>query len=148
MRSDQFSRLLLFAYLVGLGVLVFAPFGRAMDLGDRLNLDPLATIDRALELGPRSMAFRLLLGNVAAFLPLGLLLPMAARVRWPLGLVLIGAVALSLAIELGQLAISVGLGYAYRSTDIDDVILNVVGALLGYAAYTVVRQIGVTQPSR
>lgn len=50
-----------------------------MDLGDRLNLEPLATIDRALELGPRSPSFTLMLGNIAAFVPLGILL------RWSSG---------------------------------------------------------------
>src|SRR5688500_9617826 len=75
MRTDQFSRLLLGAYLVALAVLVFLPSGRAMELGDRLNLEPLATIDRALDLGPRSLAFRLMIANIAAFIPLGTLLP-------------------------------------------------------------------------
>lgn len=128
-------RWLFVGYLVVLALLVFLPFGRAMDLGDRLNLDPMATIDRALELGPRSPSFRLMLGNIAAFVPFGLLLALASRsLRSPL-VVLVCAVALSAAIELGQLAISVGLGYAYRSTDIDDVILNVLGAVIGYVLY-------------
>jgi glycopeptide antibiotics resistance protein len=128
-------RWLLMGYLVVLGLLVFLPFGRAMDLGDRLNLDPLATIERALELGPRSPSFRLMIGNIAAFVPFGLLLPLASRsLRSPI-VVLVCAIALSAAIELGQLAVSVGLGYAYRSTDVDDVILNVLGALVGYVLF-------------
>lgn len=139
---------LLGAYLAALLALTFLPFGRPMELGDRLNLDPLATIDRALDLGPRSPAFRLMVGNIAAFLPLGVLLPLAIRSRWPLGLVMVGALGVSVAIELGQLGISVGLGYAYRSTDIDDVILNVTGALLGYLAYAVTRSTGGLEPSR
>ncbi len=69
------ARLLLLAYLGVLAVLVFLPFGRGMDLGDRLNIVPFATIERALELGPRSLSFRLMLGNIAAFVPFGLLLP-------------------------------------------------------------------------
>ncbi len=141
-------QLVLAAYLAALAVLVFVPLGRPMDLGDRLNLDPFATIERAIQLGPRSVAFRLMLGNVAAFLPLGMLLPLALRTRWQLGLVAIVALGLSAAIELGQLTVSVGLGLAYRSTDVDDVILNVLGALLGYSAFGFVRGIGRLQPSR
>ena len=148
MRSDQLSRVLLAAYIVGLAVLVLVPSGRAMDLGDRLNLEPRATIDRALDMGPRSIAFRLMLANIAAFVPLGILIPMAFRTRWSIGLVAVTALGLSLAVELGQLAVSVGLGYAYRSTDIDDVILNVLGAALGYAAFTAARMIKGLQPSR
>lgn len=135
-------------YLVVLGTLVFLPFGRGMDLGDRLNLEPFATIERALELGPRSLSFRLMLGNIAAFVPLGILLPMVFRSRWSLALVAIGAVGLSAAIELGQLVISAWLGFAYRSTDIDDVILNTLGAALGYLGFVAMRIVGALQPSR
>ena len=135
-------------YLVVLGTLVFLPFGRGMDLGDRLNLEPFATIERALELGPRSLSFRLMLGNIAAFVPLGILLPMVFRSGWSLALVAIGAVGLSAAVELGQLVISVWLGYAYRSTDIDDVILNVLGTALGYLTFLAIRALGAAQPNR
>ena len=125
------ARVLLIAYLGVLAVLVFLPFGRGMDLGDRLNTVPFATIDRAFELGPRSLSFRLMLGNIAAFVPFGLLLPMAFRLRLPVLTVGAAALVLSVGIEAGQWAISQWLGYAYRSTDVDDVILNVVGALIG-----------------
>lgn len=148
MRTDQFSRLLLIAYLVALAILVFLPFGRAMELGDRLNLEPLATIDRAFDQGPRSLAFRLMIANIAAFIPLGILLPLAFPAVARLAAVLIGAVALSSAVEMGQLAISLNLGYAYRSTDVDDVILNVAGAVIGYTAIALTRVLGALQPSR
>lgn len=52
---------------------------------------------------------------------------------------LLAGLAFSVAIELAQLAVSVGLGYAYRVSDIDDVILNVAGVLLGYTAYRLAR---------
>jgi glycopeptide antibiotics resistance protein len=148
MRTDQFSRLLLAIYLVALAVLLFVPAGRAMELGDRLNLEPFATIDRAIDLGPRSLSFRLMIANVAAFIPLGILLALAAPARARFAVVLVGAIALSSAAEIGQLAISVNLGYAYRSTDVDDVILNVTGALIGYAAIAITRVFGALQPSR
>lgn len=139
---------LLVAYLGVLAVLVFLPFGRGMDLGDRLNLEPFATIDRALELGPRSLSFRLLIGNIAAFVPFGILVPMILRSRWSLPAIVIGAIAVSSAIELGQLVASVWLGFAYRSTDIDDVILNSLGAVVGYLAFLRMRIVGALQPSR
>ena len=145
---SQTSAWLLFAYLGALALLVFLPFGRGMDLGDRLNLEPFATIDRALELGSRSPSFRLMLGNVAAFVPLGILLPMIVRTRWSLAFVAIGALGLSAAIELGQLVISVWLGYAYRSTDVDDIILNTLGAVVGYTAYATIRGLAALQPGR
>jgi glycopeptide antibiotics resistance protein len=78
-------------------------------------------------------------GNVLVFVPFGMLLalvaPRVATWRRILGCGLL----LSLSIELGQLAVSLVLGYSYRVTDIDDVILNVVGVLLGFAAWLLVR---------
>jgi glycopeptide antibiotics resistance protein len=133
--STSYARMLLLAYLGVLAVLVFLPFGRGMDLGDRLNTVPFATIDRAFELGLRSPSFRLMLGNIAAFVPFGLLLPLAFKLRWPILTVGLAALALSGGIELGQATISEWLGYAYRSTDIDDVILNVLGGLVGASAF-------------
>jgi glycopeptide antibiotics resistance protein len=135
--STSYARMLLVAYLGVLAVLVFLPFGRGMDLGDRLNTVPFATIDRAFELGLRSPSFRLMLGNIAAFVPFGLLLPLAFKLRWPILTVGLAALALSGGIELGQATISEWLGYAYRSTDIDDVILNVLGGLVGASAFVI-----------
>src|SRR5688572_14226088 len=106
------SALLLGTYLAVLGALVFLPFGRGMDLGDRINLDPFVTIERALELGPRSTSFRLMLGNILAFVPFGLLVPIVLGSRGGLIVIFGAAVALSLAIEVGQFAISSWLGYA------------------------------------
>lgn len=119
-------------YLVVLLALTFAPIGADNELGKRINLEPFATIQSALRHGPGSGVFRLMILNVVAFAPLGLLLPMVAS--WARGLVVVFVVALSLsaAIELGQLAVSQYVGYAYRSADVDDVILNVLGALVGY----------------
>ncbi len=142
------ARVLLIAYLGVLAVLVFLPFGRAMDLGDRLNIVPFATIDRAFELGPRSPSFRLMVGNIAAFVPLGVLLPLAFRMRWPVLTVGLAALALSVGIEAGQAAISAWLGYAYRSTDVDDVILNVLGALIGAVALALVSLVRPSTPEQ
>jgi glycopeptide antibiotics resistance protein len=99
-----------------------------------LNLRPLRTIGPALDFGPGSQQFRLLVGNLLAFVPLGVLLPLAGlRHSWARVAML--GLALTVAIELGQLLVSVAIGYAYRSADIDDVIVNWLGAALGYAAY-------------
>lgn len=47
------------------------------------------------------------------------------------------AAALSIGIEVSQYAVSGLVGVAYRSTDVDDVILNVVGAGLGVTIFRV-----------
>ena len=101
------------------------------------------TIHKAVELGPRSVSFRLMIGNILAFVPLGILLPMALRVRNPfvsLATVAVGALTVSVLIEATQFLISQSLGYSYRSTDIDDVVLNVAGALVGAALLVIGHQ--------
>jgi glycopeptide antibiotics resistance protein len=49
------------------------------------------------------------------------------------------AVLIPLAIELSQLSISVVLGYSYRVTELDDVLLNFIGVLLGDAVFAALR---------
>jgi glycopeptide antibiotics resistance protein len=74
------------------------------------------------------------LGNLALLLPIGLLGPIAlpALSRW--WRVFLVALAISTAIEVTQLWIP------DRSADLDDVIVNVVGALLGYLVLVVGRR--------
>ena len=69
-------------------------------------------------------------GNIALLVPLGLLLPLVyPNITWKKSLVL--AVAAGLAIETMQTVLRVGI------FDIDDVILNALGVMLGYWAFIV-----------
>ena len=77
---------------------------------------------------------RNLFGNVFLLLPLGLLGPIAipALDRW--WLIALVALLYSVAIELIQRLVPA------RSADIDDVIVNLAGALLGFAVWRVMRR--------
>ena len=93
-----------------------------------LNLIPFHTIRMQLrDHGTRSMLN--LVANVAAFLPLGMLFPCSFPKTDRLWRVLILSMLFSVGIELFQLVTYTG------SCDIDDVLLNTVGALLGYGVY-------------
>jgi glycopeptide antibiotics resistance protein len=100
-----------------------------------VNLVPWATIGpsvhRLLALRLDTPEVRNLLGNFALLMPLAWYGP----ILWPRmrGLLWFVATALafSLSIELLQLAITLGLGYAH-ATDIDDVIVNASGATLAF----------------
>lgn len=108
-----------------------------------INLEPLAHHGRALQAlvdgtADRGLLVRYLvvdvLGNLLLFLPLGL--TAAGTVgRWaPVARLAVGALSgllLSVAIELFQL------GIPGRASDVDDVIFNTVGAVVGAAAYAV-----------
>ena len=75
-----------------------------------------------------------LLGNVLAFVPFGMILPMLTpQCRNFFHIVLLGF-DFSLFVETIQLISKVG------SFDVDDLILNTLGAALGYLAYRLIRR--------
>jgi glycopeptide antibiotics resistance protein len=131
------ASILLVLYLVVLAALTLRPASEDTNQSLRVNLRPFATIGPALRLGPGSFSYGVLVGNFVAFLPLGMLVPLVRRRSSWLAVVLIGF-GLSTAIELTQLAISLAVGYGYRSADIDDVIVNTSGTAVGLAAVVIV----------
>ena len=123
---------LLGLYLAILLTLTFLPGTQDTTSDIRVNTRPFESINRAFRLGPDSFSYRTLIGNVLAFVPFGLLVPLARpHMSW-LWVLLAGA-GLSVAIELGQLAVSLAVGYGYRAADVDDVIVNTAGVIVGYA---------------
>ena len=114
-----------------------------------VNLVPWATIGPSLHrlLTERydTPEVRNLLGNFALLMPLAFYGP----ILWPRLRNLVwfaaAAVAFSVTIELAQLAITVGLGYAH-ATDIDDVIVNTSGALVAFVLLWPLRR-GGTAPA-
>lgn len=98
---------------------------------ERINLVPFATLVDYVEqwqighVNKRSIVVNIV-GNIVLLLPLGALLPPLWNRKVSLkSLILIGIVA-SLLIEISQFAFNRGV------CDIDDVILNVLGVILGY----------------
>lgn len=72
------------------------------------------------------------LGNFLLFLPLSIYLVLLNKKFNSYKKVFSIALLFSLSIELTQLLISTLLGFTYRVTDIDDLILNTLGASFGY----------------
>jgi glycopeptide antibiotics resistance protein len=97
------------------------------------NLVPFQTLGIYLNNLGSWFWMRNLLGNLALLLPLGLLGPIAlpALGRW--WRIALLALLVSTAIELTQLLVP------DRSADIDDVLVNVAGVLVGYLAFVIVR---------
>jgi glycopeptide antibiotics resistance protein len=104
------------------------------------NLVPFRTLAIYLDNLGSWFWIRNALGNLGLLLPIGMLGPIAlpALDRW--WRVALVAFLVSTAIELTQLAIP------DRSADIDDVIVNVTGALIGYAAFRTVRRLEQARP--
>ena len=106
------------------------------------NLIPFKTLAIYLDNLGSWFWIRNALGNVALLLPLGLLGPIALPALDRLWRVLLLALAVSTAIELTQLLVP------DRSADIDDVLVNVAGALLGYVALTMLRVVSGVDKAR
>lgn len=100
-----------------------------------LNLIPFQTVLDFVEItgqGHFLRGFSNILGNVCIFAPLGYFLPFLWEKFRKLSRVFVTGLGLSLLFELGQYFLYLG------SADIDDVILNTLGAGLGYSAYLLV----------
>ena len=81
-----------------------------------------------------------LIGNIALFIPSGMLLPVVYQRLNSFGKVLAAGVGLSLGIELLQLPFYV------RSTDVDDLILNTLGVAIGFGIRAAIRRFGKRRP--
>lgn len=107
--------------------------------GLSVNLVPLASIRETLRDGTEFAQVWILGGNILTLAPFGFLLPFAAPRLAMWRRMALAALLFPLAIELSQLAISLLLGYSYRVTELDDVLLNFLGVLLGFSAFCFVR---------
>ena len=103
------------------------------------NLVPFRSIARDWHDGGRGLLVNLV-GNVVAFIPLGLLLPLlrpGGKAPWRV-------VALSLSLS-GTIEASQYLS-GRRVADVDDLLLNAAGGLLGYAALVGARGLAAVRP--
>jgi glycopeptide antibiotics resistance protein len=115
-----------FRHLGGLGA-DFSP-------GAHVNLVPLRTIGEVAEPDLAAAAVRQAVGNVLLFVPFGLLLPLTVARFRKFRSALVAGFLLSLTIEVLQLGLLLG-RLMDRSADVDDVVLNTIGAVLGYAIW-------------
>lgn len=133
--------ILMCVYLLMLFYLVFFSemFGRHTAHINQYNLTPFKTIGNFIKyhesVSTASFVVNII-GNVAAFVPFGLILPIILRTkkhRYYIQWVFFWAFLLSLSIEVTQYLTAVG------AFDVDDLILNTSGALVGYILYLLVR---------
>lgn len=101
-----------------------------------VNLKPFQEISRdwhSLSLHHPSTAIHLL-GNIMAFIPLGIFIPVLMRNKLLSGAkVLVLSLLLSFAFEVTQLLTGMGI------FDVDDLMLNTFGGMIGYVLYTILR---------
>ena len=129
------------AYLFGLAALVLWPqyillqgnlviLNARKSFTDGVNWVPFYMIRgyiQALEEGNLYYGLVYFAGNIAAFMPLGFLLPLLFRNQGPIRVFLIG-LGYSLTAEYLQFFLG-------RHCDVDDVMLNALGSILGYLSF-------------
>lgn len=147
MAGKKHWKLLFWIYCAGMLALLFwripnlgpGPYGER--ISEMVNLVPFETVRRYIRLlGTEAPVFvRLavvnLLGNIVMFVPLGLLMPAAypGLGRWWKVLITTGGAVV--AVELTQMLTLLG------TCDIDDLILNLLGAAMGYGLFLILRNI-------
>ena len=124
--------LLLLAYVV----LISSGLGRVEQEEYRYNLTLFHEIGRYYNVGTTTGNWNLfgfnVIGNILVFMPLGVFLPKLFKKCQKLSAIFLFSLELSLAIELTQLLARIG------SFDVDDILLNTLGGILGYIVYSIV----------
>lgn len=93
------------------------------------NFIPFKTIKMYIDYAHKLNSFENLAGNILVFVPFGILFPMLGRKRTNFGDIFINVFVFVLGIEVFQLF------SAFGAFDVDDIILNCFGAILGYIIY-------------
>ena len=132
-RLRRVAAVLLVAYLALLLYLtIFISF--SFGPGKKLNLRPFEMMVQDIRTGGAGLIINFF-GNIAVFAPLGVLLPVVFGRRWGLLRVTLAGMFLSLGIETTQWLCG------FRVADIDDVILNTLGASIGYGVFAIGRKL-------
>ncbi|MGC6770182.1 VanZ family protein [Enterococcus sp. LJL128] len=127
------SLLLLYYLFISLvnvfGIATLRDFSRLGDLGE-------SVFNPNIELIPFTDGFSLsFLLNIVAFMPIGFLLPFISPAFKNIKKVILSGLLLSLTIEISQLFT------LYRATDINDLLTNTLGVLLGYCCYLLIAKL-------
>lgn len=133
-RRDHLRKSVAAAWLVAyLAILFGLTLGLFSSPGAPMNLVPFRTMAHDFGVGGREFVVNFL-GNLADWMPLGFLLPTLLGARCSILRVALLGLSLSLLIEVLQ-------GFSGRRVaDVDDLILNTIGAVMGYAGWTGLRR--------
>ena len=141
--QKQFLIFLFYVYVVGVfAVTIFPlPVQRALIESRREtnyilnNYIPFKTIVESMSSGYTYGIIRALGGNLVLLMPLAIFLPLLNDKFISLSKITLFALATSIGIESVQFMFSLFLGYNYRMTNIDDVILNTIGAMISFIIF-------------
>ena len=125
-------------YMVALIYMLFLSDGRDVMSTYRYNLEPFKEIERFIRyrhvVGYEALLINVV-GNVVAFMPFGFFMPHIATKKTDFFKVFFHTFMFTLLVESVQLVTKLG------RFDIDDIILNTIGGVLGYITYLIYRKI-------
>ncbi|MCO7175314.1 VanZ family protein [Sporolactobacillus kofuensis] len=131
----RINKYLVIAFILYLFTLIFLTLftHNYYTYGKSSNLIPFSSVRLMLRSGSSALFIKNIVGNVILFLPLGIFLPMIIRSKqrfaWQLSL----GCMVSAVIELCQYF------FAARIFDIDDILLNTLGTLIGWLFFMIVQ---------
>lgn len=129
------------AYLTAVAVVTLFPIlidDKVEYFGDLTwyNFIPFKTITQTLQYGVTTTAIAQIFGNILMSVPFGIFIMIFLdKPKW--WNMLLFALALTLSIELSQMIIGFAINNMYRTVDIDDIILNIIGTYIGYGIYKI-----------
>lgn len=99
------------------------------------NFVPLKTIKMYIRYADRLNSFENIVGNIVIFMPFGFLVPFTWKKNHGVGMIFALGFIFSMGVELTQLISGFG------AFDVDDLILNTLGAILGYFVYKIIKKL-------
>ncbi|HBI03399.1 MAG TPA: hypothetical protein DDY49_05150 [Paenibacillaceae bacterium] len=99
------------------------------------NFIPFESIYKILSTNTVEVSAKQILGNLILLLPFGFYLPLIFKNGCSFWKAIILGLTFSVIIELIQFLISAFINFTYRITDVDDIILNTTGCILGFLVY-------------
>lgn len=132
------------AYLIGVAIvtlfsIVYDDPVEYTDIITWYNFIPFKTISSAFHNGITATAVTQIIGNIIMSVPFGVIVLMLFNIpQWWKKLLI--ALSFTASIELIQMLIGMAIGNMYRNIDIDDIILNLLGVIIGYGIYAIIPQ--------
>lgn len=129
------TKLILFKYIPLSEIINHFNFTYDQNLWRSNNFVPFKTIYFYLFLADINLSIRIenLAGNIIGFIPFGFILPLLSKRVFKLSTVILSTFCLSLTYEILQLV------FEFGSFDVDDLILNTLGGILGYIPIKLIR---------
>lgn len=124
-----------FIYILIVVYLTFFPIQvQLFNWNTSINLIPIKKTIAMLKYGTLYSSLKNIGGNILLLAPLGIFLPMLFVKARNMGKIIMAGFLISVSIEAVQLMT------ALRISDIDDVILNTIGSLIGYIIYILIKK--------